>query len=101
MTAGAPRAARRRRPPARRVALGALALFLVVYTLLAVQLANGRDPALLSATATAARHRPAVVQRVYVEPGEGDEGGDDDGGGAAPQTSPPAPAPAPLTTRAS
>ena len=76
--------------------MGAVALFLVVFTLLAVQLAAGRDPAL--GAQAAAKQRPAVVKRVYVEPEEGY--GDD-----APQSyqpaPAPAPAPAPLQTRAS
>lgn len=101
-----PRRRSGRRPRPRDVAVGALALFLVIFVLLAVQLASGRDPALAPASATVGTQRPAVVQRIPVEPEDSEEGDgsseDEDSGAQSHQPAPaPAPAPAPLTTRAS
>lgn len=110
MTTSAPQP-RRRRPSPRGVVLSAIALFLTVFTLLAVQLASGHDPALGAGTATAAKPRPVVVKRVvkrvYVVPETTDDGGYYEAPAQTyqppAQTYQPAPAPAqaPLQTRAS
>ena len=112
---------RPRRPPARHVAAGTLALFLAVFALLAFQLRSGRDPALggvvVAAKAPAVPPKRVLIRKVVITrvvvhlPRDG-------GGAAAPvraitpaspapaapvQVAPaaPAPAPPPLTTRTS
>lgn len=74
---------------ARAVALGGLALFLVILGLLAVQMASGKDPALGAGKPAKQRHVAAVqpaqpvqpAEPAYVEPGYDDGGYSDDDGG--------------------
>lgn len=95
---------RRRRPGAGPVVVGALALFLAVFTLLVVQMRLGSDPALGAGTTTAAtRPRHVLVHRVVrrVVIVRIPSASAPAASASATSAPAPAPAPAPVVTRAS
>ena len=96
---------RRRRPGPAPVLLASLACFLVLFAALAIQLRNGRDPALGAAEGGSQKPKQVLVRRVILRRVVVDEPRQTTAPGATaaapvPTAAPvpaPAPAPAPVT----